>query len=247
MGETLTVRGFSIMAKDPALLFYTSDFLTGTMLMTDEQVGKYIRLLCLQHQKGRLTEKHMLSICSTYDEEVFSKFSKDESGMYYNERLELEAAKRKAFTESRRNNASGGKKKGKKPKSTSKAYAEHMENENEDVIENTNEEESEVKIEVWPTFDDFWDLYDKKTDRAKCEKKWNNLNQEDKEAVMEYLPAYKQSTPDKKYRRNPETFLNNKTWENEIIDNSTKNNRNRIPQAGSFTLADFGYDKDTFG
>ena len=45
------------MAKDPAFLFYPSDFLTGTMFMTDEQVGKYIRLLCAQHQKGHLCEK----------------------------------------------------------------------------------------------------------------------------------------------------------------------------------------------
>ena len=45
------------MSKDPAVLFYTSDFLSGTFTMTNEQVGKYIRLLCLQHQKGRLTEK----------------------------------------------------------------------------------------------------------------------------------------------------------------------------------------------
>ena len=42
------------MAKDPAFLFYSNDFLTGTYTMTDEQVGKYIRLLCLQHQKGEL-------------------------------------------------------------------------------------------------------------------------------------------------------------------------------------------------
>jgi hypothetical protein len=57
------------MSKDPAILFYTSDFLTGTFTMTDEQVGKYIRLLCLQHQKGSLTEKDMLKICKTYDNE----------------------------------------------------------------------------------------------------------------------------------------------------------------------------------
>ena len=46
--------------KDPAFLFYSSDFLSGTMLMTDEEVGKDIRLLCLQHQKGHLKEKDML-------------------------------------------------------------------------------------------------------------------------------------------------------------------------------------------
>ena len=45
--------------KDPAFLFYSSDFLTGTMFFTDEQVGKYIRLLCAQHQKGQIGRAHV--------------------------------------------------------------------------------------------------------------------------------------------------------------------------------------------
>ena len=90
--------------KDPAFLFYSSDFLSGTMLMTDEEIGQYIKLLCLQHQKGHLKEKDMLNICKTYNEDIFSKFKKDEEGKYYNERLEYEANKRKAYSESRRNN-----------------------------------------------------------------------------------------------------------------------------------------------
>ena len=68
------------MSKDPAVLFYTSDFLTGTMTMTNDQVGMYIRLLCLQHQKNFLSEKDMLSICKSYDEDVFSKFEKNYQG-----------------------------------------------------------------------------------------------------------------------------------------------------------------------
>lgn len=40
------------MSKDPALLFYTSDFLTGTVLLSHEQVGIYIRLICILHQHG---------------------------------------------------------------------------------------------------------------------------------------------------------------------------------------------------
>ena len=82
--------------KDPAFLFYSSDFLSGTMLMTNEDVGKYIRLLCLQHQKGHLKEKDLLSICKEHNEEIFSKFKQDEEGNYYNERLEYEANKRKS-------------------------------------------------------------------------------------------------------------------------------------------------------
>jgi hypothetical protein len=120
------------MSKDPAFLFYSSDFLTGTMFMDNDQVGKYIRLMCAQHQKGRLTEKDMLKICVTHDEDIFSKFTKDESGHYYNERLEEEVERRKAYSESRRNN----RKKKEDMIDTSLSYVTHMETETEteDII-----------------------------------------------------------------------------------------------------------------
>jgi len=122
--------------KDPAFLFYSSDFLTGTMLLNMEQKGKYITLLCLQHNKGRLTEKDMLSICGSYDADVFGKFTKDEEGYFLNERLSLEVQKRKAYSESRRNNRIK-----KDVSHISKTYVPHMENENEnenkDVIKKT--------------------------------------------------------------------------------------------------------------
>lgn len=71
--------------------------------MSDEQVGKYIRLLCAQHQHGHLTECQMLHICKSYDEIIFQKFIQDESGCFYNERLESEIIKRKKFCDSRGN------------------------------------------------------------------------------------------------------------------------------------------------
>lgn len=92
--------------RDPAFLFYSSDFLTGAMLMTNEQVGKYIRLLCLQHQKGHLTKKDLLFICVNEDENeiIFEKFKEDEDGKYFNKRLDEESEKRSKYTESRRKN-----------------------------------------------------------------------------------------------------------------------------------------------
>ena len=121
------------MSKDPAFLFYSSDFLTGTLLMSMEQKGKFITLLCIQHQKGHLSEKDMLHICGSYDEDVFNKFQKDEQGKFYNIRLEEEVDKRKAYSESRRNN----RKKKEDINNTSLSYVQHMENENEneDLIE----------------------------------------------------------------------------------------------------------------
>lgn len=118
------------MAKDPAFLFYTGDFTTGTQFFTDEQVGKYVRLLMAQHQLGHLEEKHMLLICKTYDKDVFSKFTKDSNGLYYNERLENEIVKRKKYSESRSENR-------KKKNDISETYVPHMENKNKNILLNT--------------------------------------------------------------------------------------------------------------
>ena len=130
--------------KDPAFLFYSSDFLSGTMLMTDEEIGQYIKLLCLQHQKGHLKEKDMLNICKTYNEDIFSKFKKDEEGNYYNERLEYEANKRKAYSESRRNNRKKKETYEKDMKNICNSYEQHMGNANENRNRNINKNNSKV-------------------------------------------------------------------------------------------------------
>jgi uncharacterized protein YdaU (DUF1376 family) len=151
------------MSKDPAFLFYSSDFLTGTMLMTDEQVGKYIRLLCIQHQKGRLSEKDMLKICGSYDEDIFSKFHKDEAGLYYNERLEAEINRRLAYSESRRKNR---EKKNKDVKNICDSYEAHMENENENENINNNSK-SKSKRFIKPTLEEV---------QAYCKERGNNVD-----------------------------------------------------------------------
>jgi hypothetical protein len=81
-----------------------------------------------------MIEKDMLQICGTYDEDIFSKFKKDNDGKFYNERLKDEVDKRKAYSESRRNN----RKKKEDMIDISKTYVQHMENENENenVIKN---------------------------------------------------------------------------------------------------------------
>ena len=91
------------MSKDPAVLFYTSDFITGTITMSHEQRGKYILLLCLQHQKGFLTEKVMLNICNSYDKDIWEKFTQ-EGDYFYNLRMKSETEKRIKYSNSRRNN-----------------------------------------------------------------------------------------------------------------------------------------------
>mgnify|MGYP001083019820 CR=1 FL=1 len=45
--------------KDPAILFYTSDFLGGAALMSMKERGQYITLLCLQRERGHMTENEI--------------------------------------------------------------------------------------------------------------------------------------------------------------------------------------------
>jgi hypothetical protein len=127
--------------KDPAVLFYTADFLSGTYTMSDEQVGKYIRLLCLQHQKGKLTKKDMQCICKAYDVDIYRKFI-EEDGLFYNQRMFNEAERRKKYSESRKINA-----KHRFDEKPANAYAEHMGTVTETITEtiNINNNTEEVK------------------------------------------------------------------------------------------------------
>jgi hypothetical protein len=77
-------------------------------------------------------------------------------------------------------------------------------------------------IEMSPdkiSFDEFWNLYDKKVGyNEKLINKWNKLPESEKKLIFEYIPKYKIAQPDKQYRKNPETFLNNKSWNDELIN-----------------------------
>lgn len=191
------------MSKDPAVLFYTSDFLTGTMTMTNEQVGMYIRLLCLQHQKYVLTEKDMMSICKSYDDDIFSKFEQDENG-YYNKRMRDEFNKRKSYSESRRNNRKGKTKK--HMKNISKTYDKHMENENENEDININE----------TIFNEFWNLYDKKKNKESAIKAFKKVKQKEYDLIRKNIPLFVKQFTDKQYQPHFSTYLNGKRWEDEL-------------------------------
>ena len=92
------------MAKDPAVLFFTSDFLSGTSFFNMEQRGQYITLLCEQHQLHSIPEDHLIKICGNLNSPVAKKFIKDSDGTYYQHRMREESEKRKSFCESRRKN-----------------------------------------------------------------------------------------------------------------------------------------------
>lgn len=189
------------MAKDPAVLFYTADFIVGTITMNHEQRGKYITLLCLQHQKGHLTESEMRNVCGEYDEAVYSKFVVDEEGLYYNERMDTEVMKRaKGSDASRRNGEKGGRPPGSKTK--------------------------EPTAVIEKRFDEFWDAYPRKVGKAAALKKWIIIrpSADLHSQILEALAQQKKSAQWKRdggqYIPHPTTWLNQGRWDDEPLKDS---------------------------
>ena len=131
------------MGKDPAFLFYSADFFMDTADLTAAQVGHYIRLLCFQHQKGRLSETFIRNITrDDADETLLSKFIQDENGLYYNEGIDAEIRRRAEYTQSSRRNRqkadtgpAGEQTHIQDMKNICSTYDEHMETETETETE----------------------------------------------------------------------------------------------------------------
>lgn len=88
-------------------------------------------------------------------------------------------------------------------------------------------------------FDVFWDLYDYKKDKSLCITKWHSMTDEERTLTIDSLEMYRQSTPDKTYRKYPLNYLDNECWNDEhivIVDNqniahSNKYNSNNANNA----------------
>jgi len=224
------------MAKDPAFLFYPNDYIGGTMGMTFEEKGAYIELLMLQFNRGHMTSHMIGQLVGHLWESIKCKFIQDEQGLWYNVRLDLEKQRRMAFTQSRRNNIKGVN------QHTTGHMTSHMENENVNRNKNKN-----IDINVNIDFEIFWNEYDKKIgDKKKLKAKWNKLTDEERQDAMNYLDLYKQSAPDKQFRKNPETFLNNKSWNDEIINrNLTTSYKPNVSERNFLNLINLKYTESS--
>lgn len=102
-----------------------------------------------------------------------------------------------------------------------------------DKDKDNNKYKDKDKINI--PFEDFWNLYDRKVGKDKSEKAWLKLTNEEREKIMHYIPKYKIQQPDPKFRKHPQTFFNNKSWEDEILGETGTQKKFVMlyPQAGS--------------
>lgn len=100
---------------------------------------------------------------------------------------------------------------------------EEEEETEEEEEEETQEQVANATVCVWPSFQDFWDKYDKKKGRPKSESLWKKISQGAREKIMLHLDEYLKV--EKQYRKDPERYLSNKGWEDEVILKSQNNGK----------------------
>lgn len=218
------------MSKSPpAFQMYPGQWLTGTKFMTYQQKGIYLELLCLQweHIKIKIDDlpiaiNYSWSTNQSYpqlDEKIREKFIEDD-GFIFNEKL---FEMRESYVKFQKKQSDNGKKGG-RPKTQIKPKS----NPNKSSLIKSKEysikdKNKSLDLEVYPTFDDFWLLYDKKKNKVQSEKKWHKFSFKEKLKIIEHIPFYKKEQPNRKYRKDPITYFNNKSWLDEIyLDNENE-------------------------
>ena len=124
---------------------------------------------------------------------------------------------------------------GGKSKASAKAKVKHLEASKGDksIEDKSKVNKNTVNIE----FEKFWDLYNYKVgSKSKVLKKWESLNDLDRGMIMEHLPHYIKSTPDKQFRKHPATYLNNQGWLDEIVVKTNGVIDFRLDSTGNFYM-----------
>jgi len=163
---------------------------------------------------------------------VLSKFFTLTDGVYFQKRIESEIKK---FKSNAKNKSKAGKASAKARRAKALSGGTGVEqtlnttstdeqlNINHKPLTNNHKPLTNKQVIKEPSrFAEFWDLYAKKNDSKKCEAKFKKLTKVQVDLIFAKLPAYIQSTPDKQYRKNPITWLNNESWNDEIQQPTTQ-------------------------
>ena len=222
------------MAKDPAMLFYTKDFLTGVALLKMKERGQYITLICLQQQLGHMTLQQMEQAVGKISQDLLAKYVQDEDGKYYNVRADIEIGKRQAHCENQKKNIE--KRWGKKANADTVVDTKPIPDEYHGtyhgittVIPLANASNKQDDIDQVKTgaqeerdkqFDAFWSVYPRKVGKGAARKAFDKIP---KSAWPKLVPAVEQQKQSTQWRRDggqyvphPATWLNQGRWEDEV-------------------------------
>lgn len=169
------------MSKDFCFYFYTRDFMVSTQFFTDAEVGKYIRIICTQHQFGRLTPEMLQKVAGKISEKIKRKLKNDEQGNFYDEDFERIFEQRTKYLKSRLSNLKG--------KKTDTKESSHMDSHMED---HKKDKDKDSPYGFTYTQEDYGKIYplEKCIEFSLNDKNWleqTKFKKEDLERFAEYL------------------------------------------------------------
>ena len=67
------------------------------------------------------------------------------------------------------------------------------------------------------TFENFWERYDKKVNKKRCEQLWFKLTEADRQVCLSKIQRYKNYCKmNNRITKDPDTYLRNRSWEDEL-------------------------------
>ena len=174
--------------------------------LTDDQAGLLFKAIKAYHLGNDIKLDSLTNIAMS---PFRNQFERDA------EKYEKLCEKNRLIAESRYNTKSTN---GESGNQVSPQPTKSTNNDSKSDSGNDSDSKSDSKKEVTNTrFAEFWDLYGKKVDRPKCEKKFSKLTDSDIELLFTNLPLYIKSKPEKQYRKDPIRWLTGNCWNDEII------------------------------
>ena len=225
------------MAKDPAMLFYTKDFLTGVAFLSMKERGQYITLLCYQQQLGHMSRQQMETAVGKISPDLWDKFVEDEHGLWYNVRADVEIGKRKAHCEKQRETIMKRWNKTPAFDTTADTVEDATEvprqyhgntvvdttvlplaNANANIpVSSSTQGKTERKEEE---FNRFWEVYPRKVGKQAARKAFDKIPASVYPKIVPAVEAQKQgyqwTKEDGRYIPNPATWLNQGRWDDEV-------------------------------
>ncbi len=230
----------TVSNKPPAFQFYPQDYLASSRVaeMTLEEEGAYIRLLCYCWSIGsipsdpercaKLAGKGCTIETATNVQRAFNERSTDGQRLLH-DRLEKERENQKR----RREFASKAGKKSAEKRSANAINSDCETTKNdrsttvqrksnssssssdEDVLKKPKRKRASVTVVEDQSFDEFWSIYPRHTDKAVSRKAWAiALTKVDSETILVATERFKNQClgKDQKYIPHPSTWLNKERW-----------------------------------
>jgi len=223
------------MSKAPAFQYYAKDHIASKASLTIPERGAWSTLVdhCWENGEPISMALAIRLVGSEMIESIrfLLRVESDTVTFDWIEETRSKQAEKSAINAANGKNGGRGKSYGSKAKSERFTKSKRTLNETkpfraavEVEVEDTQKiKEPAQEATVWPSFMDFWNIYDRKRGKPEAETQWGRITQAEREAVMAAVPNYVLHTP-KEFRKDPERYLSKRAWNDEVIPRNTQTN-----------------------